>query len=67
MTSVIDGKSETLIDISQRVWVNKILIVFATQFDFHGKCNIQACQIFNVHVYANIYVFTPLNTTTLPW
>ena len=47
MTSVIDGKSETLIDIlSECVSVNKILIVFATQFDFHGKCNIQACQLF---------------------
>ena len=58
--SVKDGKSETLMYISQRVYVNKLLIVFATQFDFHGKCNIQACQFFFiVHVYANIYVFIP--------
>ena len=62
-----DGKSESLKYISQRVSVNKILIVFATQFDFHRKCNFQACTFFNVHVYANIYVFTPLKTDTLPW
>ena len=62
-----DGRSETFGYISQRESVNKILIVFATQFDFHGKCNIQACKFFNVHVYANIYVFTPLKTGTLPW
>ena len=63
MASVKDGESETLIDISQRVLVNKILIVFATQFDFQGKCNIQACHYFIVHVYANIYA---LKTDTLP-
>ena len=62
-----DGKSETLKYISQRVSVNKILIVFATQFDFHGKCKIQTCKFFNVHVYANIYVCTPLKTDTLLW
>ena len=44
-----------------------LLIVFATQFDFHGKCTIQACQIFIVHVYASIHVFTPLKTVTLSW
>ena len=62
-----DGKSETLKYTSQRVSVNKILIVFVAQFDFHDKCNIQACTFFNVYVYANIYVFTPLKTDTLPW
>ena len=34
--------------------------MFATQFDFHGKCNIQTCHFFIVNVYANINVFTPL-------
>ena len=42
--SVKDGKSETFKYVSQCVYANKILIVFATQSDFHGKCNIQASQ-----------------------
>ena len=66
--SVKDHKSETLMYISQRVCVNEILIVFATQFDFHGRCNIKACQFFFiVNVNAHIYVFIPLKTGTLSW
>ena len=53
-----DGKSETLKYISQRVSVNKILIVFATQFDFHRKCNIQACT-FLMYMFMLIYTYLP--------
>ena len=34
--------------------------MFATQFDIQGKCNIQACQFFIVHDFANIYIFISL-------
>ena len=58
--SVKYGKSETLLNISQRVLVNKILILFATQFDFHGNAIFKHAKNFIVNVYANIYVITTI-------